>query len=228
MSLPANDVDIANMALFNIGHTIKIMALADNTTEAKAASLFLDSEREQCLAEFDWRWARKRAVLVEVTGTGDWWNSVDDDWEHVYTLPTDCVQPRELYMGTRNPTPEDREPFDRIRNAADDGYVLVSDVAPVTSGDKAPVLFYTKRATVVTEYPQPFAKFLAWALAVHLAMPVIGGDEGKKQRDIARQGRLLAYIDAWRFDLQSRQPDVAPPSPSLAARGASSKWRRTT
>jgi hypothetical protein len=136
-------------------------------------------------------------------------------------LPTDCVQPREVYAGTRNPAPEDAEPFDRLRNAADDGFVLACDVRPVTSGTKAPVLFYPKRATTVTEYPQPFVHFLAASLAAKLAMPVMGPDEkGMRALKVATELRRIRFIDAVRFDVQSVRRDRPPPTPSLAARGS--------
>jgi hypothetical protein len=220
VALPSTDKDLANLALANLGHTTQVADLAnDNTTEAKNARLFLDSEREVCLAEYDWRWARKQAVLVEATGTGDWWDGVEDDWAHVYAPPPDCLQPRQLYSGTRNPRPDQVEPFAWLRNAADNGFVIACDVAPVTTGsNKAPLLWYTKRATTVTEYPQPFVKFFVWALAVHLAVPVIGGEEGREARRDAQLHRRSAFLEAARFDFLSARSDPAPTTPSIAAR----------
>lgn len=222
MALPTTDLEIANMALANIGHTVQIGNLtSDSTTEARNARLFLDSEREILLGSFDWNFARERAVLVQATGTGDWWNSVDDDWDYVYSLPANCVEPRYLYPGTRNPTPQEREPFERARNAADNGFVLLCDVKPVTSGDKAPVLFYTARITVVSEYPQPFVSLFAWALGWRLAVPVMGEERGEAKRKEIGRYVTAAYVDAVRCDVQSKGRDQEPPTPSLAARGVS-------
>ena len=221
MSLPTTDLDIANMALGNLGHTVQIVNLAtDSTTEAKNARLYLDSERDRCLAEYRWRWAEKRAVLTESTGTGDWWDMVHEDWQYVYALPADCVQPRALWPGTRNPAPRDTEPFDQRLDSAGTAKVLVCDVkASTVAPNKAPVLLYTWRNTTVTQYPQPFVDFLAWALAVKLALPV-KGDQGQVALQTALAMRKIAFVEAARFDLQSYAHDQAPTTPSLAARGA--------
>lgn len=225
MSLPTTDKDIANMALANLGHTVQIADLAlDNTTEAKYARMFLDSERIVCLSEYRWRWAEKLVALVEVAAPSpltDWWHAVREDWDHVYTLPADCVQPRALYASTRNPRPEDAVPFAQRLNEGGTAQVILTDEDPVTTAPKAPLLHYTWLQTDVTKYPQPFVRFFAWDLAVHLAKPVIGGDEGKRARDDAVKHRVFAFHDAWAFDARSYGPDQKPVSPSLAARGVS-------
>ncbi len=222
MGLPTTDKDIANMALANLGHTIQIVTLAtDDTTEAKNARLFLDSERDVCLAEYRWRWAEKLVALVELAAPDpltDWWHAVREDWDHVYTFPADCVQPRALYPGTRNPRPEDAVPFAQRLNEAGTAQVLLCDEDPVTTAPKSPLLHYTWRQTDVAKYPQPFCKFFAWALAVHLAKAVIGGTEGKAARDDALLHRAIAFRDAWVFDARSYTPDQKPVSPSMAAR----------
>lgn len=220
MALPSTDVDIVNMALgAYLGHTVRVGSLSDSSPEAKAASLFLDSDREICLEAHDWKWARKRVALTQVTGTGDWWNSVDDDWDYVYSLPADCVQPRYLYPGTRNPTPQEREPFERLRNAADDGYVIACDVAPVTTGDKAPILFYTARITTVTQYPQWWIRFLAAKLALDIAKPVLGDDKARAKEQELLGFVRMEFVNAVAADSHTRGADQEPPTPSLAARG---------
>src|SRR3972149_2912495 len=119
MALPTTDLDVANMALANLGHTVQIVTLAtDSTLEAKLARQFLDTERDTCIAEYRWKWAERRAILTESTGTGVWWDNVKKDWEHVYALPADCVQPRALWPGTRNPTTDEGEPFDVTLDSA--------------------------------------------------------------------------------------------------------------
>jgi hypothetical protein len=225
-----SDRDLVNMCLAeHLSTTTQVVDLTnDQTVEAKNARVFIARARDEALAMYRWKWAERRAALAQLTGTGDWWDSVGNDWGFVYAPPADCVKPQELYSGLRNPGPQDLERFDYIANAAGTGMVIACDVAPQTVAPKSPVLFYTARIVDVTQYPAHFvALFSAW-LASYLAMPVIGAESGQVAKKAALLAARLAFNDAVRLDIGSRVRDPIPPSPSLAARGYSRRvptWR---
>jgi hypothetical protein len=225
-SLPvvADDKGVANMALAMISHTTQIVDIVnDQTVEARNARLFLPQARLEALGMYDWRWARKRAVLTQAIGTGDWWNIIAEDWGYVYTTPTDMLTPRCLKPGIRNPSVEDEVPFDTVRNATDDALVIVTDEPPLATADKGPWLFYTKLSTNAAEYPAFFTSFLAWWLARYLAGPVMGVSKGREARKESIIQAKFAFLDAVRCDNLGGK-DARPMTPSLMARGARRIW----
>lgn len=220
----AGDNAVVNQALANLGHTVQVTSIdADVSTEAKSALLVFDRERDLALGLYRWKWAEKRAVLVESVGAGAWWDNVHQLWDHVYALPADCVVPRILSPGGRYelaPT-EPGNDFDVTFDSAGTAKVLVCDVDPVTTGtSQEPLLLYTARVADAALYPEPFKAFFAWCLALALARP-LKKDRAREAVQECLAGRSISFRDAWVFDRASFKPPLPPPSPSMAARGAS-------
>lgn len=85
------NVDIANMALTQVGQSIPISDLDDDTPEAILAKRFFDISRKAALEKHDWAFARKMVALQR--------SDLDkvDGWAYAYIMPVDCITPREIY-----------------------------------------------------------------------------------------------------------------------------------
>jgi hypothetical protein len=90
------------------------------------------------------------------------WRRVSrDGWAYVFVLPADCIQPREVYSGARDPRVSESTPF-RQGYDRDLGRLLFCDLP-------APDLRYTARVDTPVLYPAGFTNALAWRLSVDLA-----------------------------------------------------------
>lgn len=79
---------IANSAIQRTGAGGRIMSLSDNSREARACNVSYDSNRLSELSQYDWNFARKRALLApDSTGPSF-------EYKYQFTLPADCVRVR--------------------------------------------------------------------------------------------------------------------------------------
>lgn len=103
---------ILNRALAHLGQPGTVTALSsDVTTAGKAGRTFYDPARIETLKAHDWACARKQATLtlVETYAVTE-----TTEWLYQYRLPEDCLMPRRIVWGVRNPGPDQQYPF-RLR-----------------------------------------------------------------------------------------------------------------
>lgn len=200
-------VQICNMALSNLGAGRFIEDIDDDTVEAELCDLWFWPSVYEALESADWPWAQARAVLSELDLTRS-------GWGYVYSLPADCLVPREVYVSTdeddgrnRNPNAAVTIPF----SVEQDGEVkvLVTDIEDAA-------LRYTVRLATVGIFPQKFTLALSWLLASHMAMPLT------KDRTIENQcfqKFMVEVNNAMALAGHSAQPDRAPDSEIITVRG---------
>jgi hypothetical protein len=104
--MPATVISICNRALGALGVKRRITSLSETTTEAKECAERWEEVRDRLFGAYDWRWARRHKALTAL--------EVDapEDWALAYALPEDCVEPRSIWPGTRNPRADQRIPFE--------------------------------------------------------------------------------------------------------------------
>lgn len=100
-----SEVDIANRALGVIGNRSQIASLTENSAEARAANLYIESLRDELLRMAPWNCCRKTAQLSLVcaapgtpenptVGTTSWQpGQPAPPWAYEYLYPSDCIRP---------------------------------------------------------------------------------------------------------------------------------------
>lgn len=98
-------VDIANRALSLVGTRSQIAALTENSPEAQAANLWIDSLRREIMRMAPWNCAKNVNALALVcaapgtpenptTGTIQWQKGQPQPpWAYEYLYPADCLRP---------------------------------------------------------------------------------------------------------------------------------------
>lgn len=96
-------------------------------------------------------------------------------WAYVFQIPADVIEVQGLYRYTRNPREDQQIPY-ALENDALLGTILLTDTGLPWArdwGDSAPrsiELIYTGQVTDPKQFPAPFTRALAWALAVPLTL----------------------------------------------------------
>jgi hypothetical protein len=152
--------EVCNIALGRIGIRQPLTELAEDSAEAEMCSVFYEDARDAVLEVLPWKFATKRASLAALAEASGGERS---GWEFVYTLPADCIAPREIYSGTRNPPADQRIPFDVEHNEDTGKSVLLCDMEEAE-------LIYTARIATVAIFTPLFIDCLAFKLAADLAM----------------------------------------------------------
>jgi len=81
---------ICNRALTLIGAN-RIDSIDDDSIEAKLCKQFVDDIRKDLLRAHPWKFALKRASLVESATSPEW------GWDNQFPLPVDCLRVVEMY-----------------------------------------------------------------------------------------------------------------------------------
>lgn len=202
------EAQLCNVALLRVGERQTIDSLEENTQAARACKSLYQSARDTCLEAFWWTFATKRLTLAESMESRD-------GWEFAYAMPSDCLVPRYIWTGIRNPTPQQRTPFAVELNATNSGYLVLADSRTSFADSEAPLLVYTARVETVALFPPLFADAVAWKLACDLTL----GLAVKPQLLPAMaQGYAIALNKAIASDLRVGEEDVAPESESITIR----------
>lgn len=185
------DVDIANEALANIGEKKLISSLDEKSSSAAICKAMYDGARKSLLRMFAWPFATKRdeLALVPYTRSG---------WTYAYGLPDDCIAPRLIYPGTRNPRADQRIPF--AVELADDGesQILLTD-------EPNAELVYTANVSTVPLFDALFAEALGWFLAKKIVVPITGKQD--LRRGVAAEFEMVfARATAGAVNAEQRDP----------------------
>lgn len=201
--MATTEARVCNIALLRVGITQFIGSLGEATTEANVCNQLWEDARDAVLEARWWRFATRRSVLSLLTSV------TRSGWGFVYSLPTDCVAPRFIWNGMRNPPAQLRVPFTMELNDAATAKVLLTDMEDAE-------LIYTRRVGEVGLFPALFVNALAWKLAADLALalPV------KPQVGLAmQQGYARALAEAAVADFDMAQEDLPPESETIRERG---------
>jgi hypothetical protein len=151
--------DIVNFAAMHLSvATVQDLENPSSKEERVFAVLYpllLDS----VLSAANWTFAAKRQALALVEGeeTGN--------FEHSYTVPSDCLVPREIVPFSLN----DDKPvqFETAVNTAKTGRIILTD-------EPAPVLLYTAKVELPNLFTSDFIEAFSLLLAARAAKPLKG------------------------------------------------------
>jgi len=140
----SSEVEICNEALTAIGANT-ILSLSDNIKTARLCSLKYANKRDYLLRRYIWNFATKRAVLSSDVDTPDF------EFSKQFTLPSDCVQFRELYPNNIAYSIEGRK---------------------ILCEESVLYMKYTAQVTDTNEMDTTFREALSALLARELAIPL--------------------------------------------------------
>lgn len=161
--MPYSKTELFNLALAEVPAPA-VTSDTENSPEAKACRRFYDA----CLAElvdgFEWRFAKKQAVLAEIT------NDREDEWTYAYQVPSDCAKPLALVVPLQQQEypgePGDAYPADLLN-----GRAIPYDLQGTTiytNQDEA-TLRYVRNSVVLADLPALTAKALYLELAARVS-----------------------------------------------------------
>ena len=160
----ASKVQIAKLALQNIGDRYDIASLTESTPEAEQVNLVLDDVRDALLREYPWKFALKYVSPASLSGTPP------ASWSYMYTYPVDALKVWRL-VNPLDPKGDSLPPlkFTVGRNAA--------NAKVVFTDESEPEFEYTAQITDTEEYDANFVMALSWRIAEHIAIPLTGNYE---------------------------------------------------
>lgn len=184
----ASEVEICKLALSNI-RARSINSLTEASVEAQQCKLKYPIVRDFMLRDTQWQFAREVKALALRT---------DEplEWVYAYQYPSDCLNLRYITgdFGFKEQTAEgiafrDRHDVWFIEPEKQVPYELgsFSDGKAILTDQKEAYAVYTKRVTDPNQFDSQFLMALSWYLAAELAVPIIGGDQGRVYRNDALQ-----------------------------------------
>lgn len=158
------DVDVCNMALSNLGNTIPVSSLTEDSVPANLCAIWWTRCLDSFLEEFPWPFAKKTMALTDL-------GTPPNGWGYRYAYPPDCLSARRVLPGGGD-IAENADSRVRFKIAQDGPLrVILCDEASV-------VLEYTRRETRLSLFPPSALEALSWALSARLA-PGLTGDTQK-------------------------------------------------
>jgi hypothetical protein len=197
-----DEVNICNLALANIGDSARLVSLTDTSRQAELCRQYFDLARDGMLEMHRWEWATRRKALVATTKL----DSVTQ-WDHAYRLPDDWIDTISILPEN---APDDyfeggvRQPVEyHIEQDWQGDRILYTNVENAH-------IRYTSRIVDTTKFSATFVKALSWYLASMLAGPLIKGDEGSKQAQIAENRAFRAFGAASKHDARAKRKQDRP------------------
>lgn len=189
-------VDIANMALSNIGASSVIESFDENSPAAKQCKLWYNIARKQTLEVFDFSFARKRVDLALSTEAAP----SDGEWAYRFLYPSDCLAARKI----ANPVSYDSDDIPFVVEMDAEGAVKT-----ILCNVYTPTLIYTFDQEDTALFSLHFCQAVAALLAHHIAYSLT------KKRDLKAE-----QYNEWRLLLSAAEGANALESRTLPARDA--------
>lgn len=182
-----SDVYICNLALAHIKQA-PITSLSDNSFRAQQCSQFYDTVRDEVLRSAWWKFAGKVETLSLIS------NEIVDDWDYLYTYPSNCLFIRRVDNEYTIGLPES-PPFEEIISPD-------TNVKAIACNLESASIRFTKKTIDPTLYDPSFVMALSMRLAAFLA-PSLAGDEKIAQSKLATYEILIS--EAKRFNSSEGQ-----------------------
>lgn len=198
--MPITDVQIINMALSHLGHTVFIDDRTEDSQEVAVSNIHYDQAISYTLEDFSWGFARAYDTLGLVE------EEPNDDWRFAYRYPVDRVKVRRIVtaLGRQDPNPP---PF--VIGSDDTGRLVYTD-------QEEAVVETTKLIEDAALFPSQFAEAVSWWLAF-LMVPGLA-KEPKIAGDCFRvYTQLVTQAQASDGNESQRHPDYE--SEAIRARG---------
>lgn len=145
-----SNVKICNMALSMLGISSQILALTEDSENARKCNLFFEQTRDAILREHPWNFAINRATLAELASVPVY------SWDHAYQLPTSpyCLKLLEVKENI-----EDGEPYEVVGRTIE------------TNAESCRIK-YVSRETDPSKFDPMFVMALASRLAATLSLTI--------------------------------------------------------
>lgn len=198
----ASEVEIANLALANLGDRATVASLdpPEGSAQAEHCARFYPVARDALLELHPWNFATRRAALALLAET-------PVAWLYAYSLPADCIKVQAVQLPES--TTDSTEHFAIGLN--DDGQRVL-----YTNIDEA-VVRYTARVEDTTLFTPLFTLTLSWKLSAMIAGPILKGDAGAAEAKRC-DAVMAAYLGQARVSDSAQR--VAPPTHTPAWIGA--------
>jgi hypothetical protein len=223
-----SEIDLANMALSNLGIAIGIQSLNDKTAEAKACSFWYAKCRDQILRSAPWNFAYLAQPLASDGSNVSNTNFAYPGWRFSYQYPNDCLQAVAVttvygqrtgqyywhsYWGFPSALGQvgfAKIPFKVVQSTAVQGQraILADICAPA-------YLWYIQCVTNTGMYDPLFCEAFSWLLAAKIGGPLRSSIE---KIGMANQNAMKACAAALAQSLNEAQQDPARESPSISCR----------
>ena len=205
-------VGIANLALGNIGASVEIKDLTENTAEARACNRYYETARDEVFRAFTWPFSLtvQNLALVATNPT--------TEWTYSYAYPSDALRFVRILGTTRNPNRSQRVSYSVGGDGL--GRMLVYTDQINAQGQ------YIQRVTDPTFWPADFVACLGLLLSVYIAPRVTSGDP-YKLRSQNQQLYQTKVDDAMSNAANEEQPDPVPPGEYLSSRDYDTGGRGT-
>jgi hypothetical protein len=151
--MPLSAVQIANIALSNLGRSTTIQSFEEKSAEAKQASLWYAQTLDMALEAHDWHFARARAALALHN------QDPPPEWYFRYVYPVNCIAIRRLEQVSRV---DDAYPFTTEVDSTGENTILANVQNAVG--------VFTFRQTNPARFTPHFVDFLAYMLAANMAI----------------------------------------------------------
>lgn len=173
-----SETDICNLALTARLGQKEIVALTEQSVEARACAAVYGHVRALTQAEYNWRFCRKRVILAEQT------NDRVGDWAYNYGRPADCLKMR--YLLSRYGIFDPRE---RVRYEAEGDNIY--------SNEQYARAVYTIEIVDTTKFSPHFIQAFSWNLAAHICQKL---EKTKDMLSTSLQGYGAALTIGRTFD----------------------------
>jgi len=159
--MAVSDVQIAKLALQNIGDRYDITSLSEATPEAEQINLVYDNVRDALLREHPWKFSLRYYTPAALSGTAP------AGWANMYAYPPSAMKVIRL-VHPLDPLQKKYPPLEwTVSRNNDDAKVLLTN-------ESDPEFEYSRLVTVPTEFDPMFDMALSWRLAAAVAMPLTG------------------------------------------------------
>ena len=223
-----SQVDIANMALSNLGIALGIQSFNDKTAEAKACAFWYPIARNQLLRSAPWNFAYGYQVLASDASNVPGTVMAAPGWSYAYQYPNDCVQAIAVstVYGTRlkryywgcywgYPYGSAWSGIQKIPYIIGPSTTDEAQKAIFTDLGSPAYLWYIRCVTDTSLYDPMFSDGLSWLLAAKIAGPLrAAADKVQLGNQMARGACAAALAQC----MNECQQDPAPDSPSITCR----------
>lgn len=201
------------MALGHLKITRQIANLTtDQSAEAVACRTFYNIVKQQFLEDFKWPFATIQNPLALIEDNPFPYDSLgDSEWSFSYQYPSDCVNFKRILSGWRNESSLDRIPYRIVVNPADGSKMILTDMCQAVGE-------WTTNIVNEDMFTAAYVMALSFKLAMIIAPMVTGGDPfklGDRAMALYEKAKNQAQANA----LNEEQPDIAPESEFVEARG---------
>lgn len=211
------DVEIANLALYRAGATVRLTALDDQTADGRLINSLYAFTINLLLRQYPWNFATRAMPLADLDDA----DTLMPGWGYQYAYPNDCAYARQVcdvngirqtwYQVMPGQLPvqwlQPKIPF-IVSSTAANGKIILTDLPTA-------YLVYTAKIEDTTLFDEAFVSAAASRLAMDLVTPL--HCDARMKAECQRQ---FAYEISQAFSLSANESvrDTPAESPSISAR----------